>query len=499
MSNSPYAGITALIVDDHDPMRQALKKILTRLGFGEVLVAFDGVDAIEAFENHHIEFIVCDLYMRKVDGFQVIRTVRNRDFGHDAPILVVTGEASKDDIVKAVDLGAQDYLVKPFQAEVVEERIKSMMQSYLEPSDLVRKLHKAEGLFQERRLSEAAAMFQEAVSLDPSSQRARHQLAVAVAYEGDIQRAKTLLNENIKLSKSYYKNYATLADIAFKEKDFSSTIHNLKQELDLNPKQPARQVRLAKLLLQSQDVLGSIKHYREALKEDSKYKKALYGAGHAYARKGDIEKAIYYFKRLRRHAPNETRALEAIVKVSFEAKDPRKAEIVLMNEKGDYPERLDTYVCLAKFYKATDNTEKALEALKQLLVRNPQDPGGLRMKAKLEQSSKDYKAAVETWKALTKVEASKDAFLNLAKCQLEIGQVQPSLKALHRVLVIDPKSADAFFYLGEVYRRTKQYSKGWHLYTVAIKFGVDPQRCKKLRASCAASIAKRRGSGAGAA
>ncbi|MFK7872340.1 MAG: response regulator [Oligoflexales bacterium] len=498
MSSDLYQGLNVLIVDDHDPMRQALKKIMTRLGFAQVHVAFDGSDALEVLEKNRIHLVVCDLYMRKVDGFHVIRTIRNRDIGHDIPILVVTGEAEKDDIIKAVDLGAHDYLIKPFQAEVVEERIEQMIQSFQDPSQLVKLLHSADTCFQSQDYETAETLYLQAMQLDPTSQRARHALAIVVRHRGDFARSIELLEDNIQMSSSYYKNYAALADIYSHQQMTSKAIENLKKELNLNPKQPIRQAYLAKILLQNKDVLGAIEHYRASLKEDPKFKKALYGAGHAYAKKGDLEKAIYYFKRLRRQAPNETRALEAVVKHCLAAQEPRKAEIVLMNEKGDHPERLDAYECLARFYRATERPTDALKVLTQLLIRSPQDPGGLRMKATLEQEAKDFTAAAESWMELTKVEPSRDAFLNLAKNLLQLKQVQPSLKALHRVIFMDPKCGEAFYMLAEVYRRTRQYAKAWHMYHLSRVHGVKTQETQKFLKSCAASMHKRRGGGSAA-
>lgn len=93
--------------------------------------------------------------------------------------------------------------------------------------------------------------------------------------------------------------------------------------------------------------------------------------GRAYAANDNLEKSLYYFKRLRRHHPDNTKSLEAIVKYALEAESSRKAEIILVDEKKSFPNRLDTYLILSKLYCTEDDYDKALEVVAEALSKNP--------------------------------------------------------------------------------------------------------------------------------
>ena len=113
--------------------------------------------------------------------------------------------------------------------------------------------------------------------------------------------------------------------------------------------------------MKTNNFTAAIEHFRQALLENGKMRTALLGMGRCYVNLDNLEKAIYYFKRLRRHHPSSTKPLEAIVKYALEHDSPKQAEITLRNEKKSFPKRLDTYVVLAKFYAATNRNKEGVD------------------------------------------------------------------------------------------------------------------------------------------
>ena len=109
--------VQCLIVEDHAPMRKAIRRVIESFNFAQIHEASNGEDAMEVIDNTDIQFIILDLFLPKIHGFDVIKNIRDRDLCSDVPILVVTGEASREDIVKSADLGASGYLLKPFQTQ----------------------------------------------------------------------------------------------------------------------------------------------------------------------------------------------------------------------------------------------------------------------------------------------------------------------------------------------------------------------------------------------
>jgi two-component system response regulator MprA len=115
---------TVLVVDDDRAVRDSLRRAL-RLADYEVLVAADGMEAIAQVERRAPDAIVLDVMMPGVDGFGVVR--RLRQDGRDTPVLMLTARDAVTDRVTGLDVGADDYLVKPFALEELLARLRVLL------------------------------------------------------------------------------------------------------------------------------------------------------------------------------------------------------------------------------------------------------------------------------------------------------------------------------------------------------------------------------------
>jgi len=113
-----------LIVEDERAMAELLKKGLEEENHRAAL-AFDGVQGLELAKTYEFDAIVLDLMLPRVDGFEVARRLRHA--GNQTPILILTARDSVPDIVKGLDLGADDYLTKPFSFEVFLARLRTVV------------------------------------------------------------------------------------------------------------------------------------------------------------------------------------------------------------------------------------------------------------------------------------------------------------------------------------------------------------------------------------
>ncbi len=120
----PKQDINILIVDDFPTMRKIVKSVLKQLGYQNIVEAEDGQNALNVLENNPaIEFVVSDWNMPNMTGIELLKAVRaNPKFKH-LPFLMVTAEADKDNIVDAVKCGVNNYIVKPFNAATMKEKI----------------------------------------------------------------------------------------------------------------------------------------------------------------------------------------------------------------------------------------------------------------------------------------------------------------------------------------------------------------------------------------
>ena len=112
-----------LVVDDFSTMRRIVKNILRQLGFNNVVEADDGTTAWEVLNKDKIEFIVSDWNMPKMTGIDLLRKVRSSEEFADIPFLMVTAEAQQENIIEAVQAKVSNYIVKPFTAETMKQKI----------------------------------------------------------------------------------------------------------------------------------------------------------------------------------------------------------------------------------------------------------------------------------------------------------------------------------------------------------------------------------------
>lgn len=485
--------IKAVIVDDQDPIRKAMKRILLSMGIVDIIECFDGEEALKELSRHpDIDLILIDLYMRKVNGFDVLHYIRSRAIRADIPVIIVTGEASKEDIVKASDMGADDYIIKPFQAEAMSTKVTHVLHKFYSPAPSIQKLREADRHMMARQIKQAAKLYQEAIELDPKSLRARHSFAVALFRCKRIDKAIELLNANIKESATYYRNYATLADIYIYKKDYSNAIFQLSKELEYNPKQPHRQNLIARLLLAQEDTVGAIEHFRETLREDVRDKDALLGIGEAFAMSDDINKAVYYFKRLRRYYPSESKSLQAIITYCVQAGEFKKAEAIFREERKAHPERLDAHIYLARFYLATERFQEAEQALEPVFKIEPEHPEAWKVKAAVNMKQKNYKKAKEALTVVVRKAPELETHLALAECMQRLKEFKESINVLHRALFIAPNNPSALFLTAQALKKSKQVTKALYLFKVAKKCGADPARCNKNIKACWEYICIRR-------
>ncbi|OGS75786.1 MAG: histidine kinase [Gallionellales bacterium GWA2_55_18] len=119
-----------LVVDDFSTMRRIVRSLLKELGFGNIVEAEDGVVALSRLLNDsEIEFVVTDWNMPNMTGIELLRAIRADDKLKHLPVLMVTAEAKKENIIEAAQAGASGYIVKPFTGGTLDEKLKKIFQN----------------------------------------------------------------------------------------------------------------------------------------------------------------------------------------------------------------------------------------------------------------------------------------------------------------------------------------------------------------------------------
>ncbi len=117
-----------LIVDDFSTMRRIIRGLLKEIGYQNADEAEDGVVALDMLRNANYEFVVSDINMPNMNGFELLAEIKKDETLRHLPVLMVTAEARREDIVRAAQEGAAGYIVKPFTKATLEEKVAKIMQ-----------------------------------------------------------------------------------------------------------------------------------------------------------------------------------------------------------------------------------------------------------------------------------------------------------------------------------------------------------------------------------
>ena len=117
-----------LVVDDFSTMRRIVRNLLKELGFTNVDEAEDGAIALQKLQGGGFDFVVSDWNMPNMDGLTLLQTIRATPNLKHLPVLMITAEAKKENIIAAAQAGASGYIVKPFTAAVLAEKLQKIFE-----------------------------------------------------------------------------------------------------------------------------------------------------------------------------------------------------------------------------------------------------------------------------------------------------------------------------------------------------------------------------------
>jgi len=123
-----HTDLRFLVVDDFSTMRRIIRGLLKEMGCNNVDEAEDGAVALNMLKNQRHDFVVSDINMPNMNGFDLLKAIKADVTLKHVPVLMVTAEARKEDILLAAQSGAAGYIVKPFTKATLEEKVLKIMQ-----------------------------------------------------------------------------------------------------------------------------------------------------------------------------------------------------------------------------------------------------------------------------------------------------------------------------------------------------------------------------------
>jgi two-component system, OmpR family, alkaline phosphatase synthesis response regulator PhoP len=152
---------TILVVDDQSSVRQLLQEYLSEQGF-HIVTANNGQEALYSARHFQPDLVLLDIMMPKMDGYQFLRQYRTE---RQTPVIIITARQEETDAVLGLDLGADDYIVKPFRMRELLSRIKAVLRRADEPPEQFKTYRAGEILLDER--THTVTVRQQPVSLTP--------------------------------------------------------------------------------------------------------------------------------------------------------------------------------------------------------------------------------------------------------------------------------------------------------------------------------------------
>jgi len=119
-------SIKVLVADDFATMRKIVRNVLKQIGFEDIVEAEDGTTALQILKNEKIGLVVTDWNMPNMSGLELLQHIRKNPATAKVPVLMVTAEGLKENVLEAVKAGVNNYVVKPFTAEVLQEKIEAI-------------------------------------------------------------------------------------------------------------------------------------------------------------------------------------------------------------------------------------------------------------------------------------------------------------------------------------------------------------------------------------
>ncbi|MDQ6628512.1 MAG: response regulator [Pseudomonadota bacterium] len=123
----PTAARKFLIVDDFATMRRFVRVLLRELDGSDAVEASDGIEALAKLRAERFDFVITDVGMPLMDGFELLKQIKADPALRHLPVLLVTTETQKDDVLRAAQSGAAGYIVKPFSRATLEDKLQKIM------------------------------------------------------------------------------------------------------------------------------------------------------------------------------------------------------------------------------------------------------------------------------------------------------------------------------------------------------------------------------------
>jgi tetratricopeptide (TPR) repeat protein len=469
MLKNKVSQASVVLIEDQISMRKALMRMLdSTMGF-KVEEFGSARDAIDFLKTHQVDLVISDIFLPKGSGMDVLRYVRNRPVANDIPVIFVTGEATKDDIVQAVDLGVSDYLIKPFEPPEFLSKVKLVLEKFRHPSERLQRLRQGESHFFSGRIAEAISLFQSLVDEEADSVRVMVSLAQAKAYLGQTEEALELITTAIGFAPMYFPAYAVATDLLLERGRKSEAMEYLEKEIAIHGKQPQRRMMLADLLFEANSPKAALEQIRQALVDNPRDETVLLKMAELLFNTGDIEKSVHYYLKTRRKNPHCTNALDGLAQLYVSTGQTQKAFKMLADLLKSAPAQKDVLIARARLFEKTGDHGPALCDVDTYLISDPENIEAHLVRGRLLIRLNQAKEAQATWNEIEGLSPTADAFGKIGLVCLHLNRFEMARRYYEKAVLLDPQNSKYVFSLGYALENLKLFGTAAECYYNVLK------------------------------
>ena len=358
-----------LIADDMANMRKTIKSMLRQVGIEKVREADDGDTAIKTLilSEEPCSFLLLDWNMPRMPGIQVAREVRAHKKFQDLPILMITADVYKDQIAEAGEIGISGYILKPFKAQTLNEKIMSIMDARTNPPSHVKLIKAGEEMIESGEYDLALNLFRQARKIQDSS-RILVLIGEANEKKGNFDEALSRYEQAAEKNPEYLKAHLVTSELHFKTGNEEAALASLEKASEISPNNADRQVNMGKIYMKNGDEKKASKAFNAAAKHDPDKSVEI---AEEYMKAGKAEAAEQFFRKSFTGKSDDVHILNRLGialrkqgKWENAVKEYKKALII---EPGDEV----IHYNLGKAYLEGKRNKEATDCFKTVLKINP--------------------------------------------------------------------------------------------------------------------------------
>ncbi|MHB8910350.1 MAG: tetratricopeptide repeat protein [Syntrophales bacterium] len=360
-----------LVVDDMVGMRRTIRNMLRQLGYENVVDADDGVDAWKKLAAERFDVAIVDWNMPNMNGITLLKKTRQEQRLADIPFIMVTAEVDEATIAEAAETEVDAYIIKPFVAKVLEEKIEQVLERKKNPSPIETHLKLAYVYTNAGQYNKATSELKTALIVQPNSPRVFTAFGDLYRQRGMLDDAEKAYKKALLLEPKFMKAHDGLAGVLMKKGDANRLIAAMKEAVAVSPKNATRQVTLGKVLLEKGMVGEAEKDFKYAVIAEPHNSAALMEIGEILLGKDKDKEAAEYFIKVSKINPEDVHVYNRLG-IAFR-KQGKFMEAIDEYKKALFldPQDENLYYNIGRAYLEAALPEEAVVNFRKALECNP--------------------------------------------------------------------------------------------------------------------------------